>query len=73
MHKKRKIIKVGTFNLLNLALANRSFYGHQSYSTQEYEQKKAWVKQQLLKMDADIIGFQEVFDVAALQAVIDKL
>lgn len=72
MHKKRKIIKVGTFNLLNLALANRSFYGHQSYSIQEYEQKKAWVKQQLLKMDADIIGFQEVFDVAALQAVIDN-
>ncbi len=70
MGKQHKIIKVGTFNLLNLALAGRTFYGHQSYNPEEYARKQQWIRQQLTKMDADIIGFQELFDEQALKDLI---
>ncbi len=70
--QKRQILKVGTFNLLNLALPETKFYGNQQYNKEDYSKKKKWIKQQFDKMDADIIGFQELFDEEALREIMNE-
>ena len=61
-------IKVGTFNLRNCALPNFAFYANQEpYDDAFYAQKRDWIAQQLDAMDADVVVFQEVFHVQALQ------
>jgi len=66
-------LKVGTFNVNNLAAADFEFYPHQSYNKSVFDQKTTWIAGQILKMKADIIGMQEVFSSEAMQSVIDKL
>lgn len=60
---------VATFNLENLITAEKPIYNASEprYNKAQYAAKTAWVRQQLLKMDADIIGFQEVFEEEALR------
>eukprot|EP00698_Gefionella_okellyi_P005653 TRINITY_DN15126_c0_g1_i1.p1 TRINITY_DN15126_c0_g1~~TRINITY_DN15126_c0_g1_i1.p1 ORF type:complete len:365 (+),score=54.93 TRINITY_DN15126_c0_g1_i1:24-1118(+) len=58
-------IKIGSFNLNYLALPD-----DKTYTQAEYAKKIAWCSNQLEKMDADIVGFQEVIHEEALQAVI---
>jgi predicted extracellular nuclease len=70
MSQYQKHFKVGTFNLLNLALPNERYY-NRTYTQDQYEKKVDWVSRQLRRMNADIIGFQEVFHNAALQEVLD--
>jgi predicted extracellular nuclease len=65
-------IKLGTFNLCNLALPHQAFRENKTYSKGEYEKKIAWTARQLAAMDADIVGFQEVFHKAALGEAIKK-
>lgn len=65
----RRSFKVGTFNLRNLASPNQSFY-NERYTIEEYNQKKGWIAEQLNRMQADVIGFQEVFDERALEDVL---
>lgn len=31
------------------------------FSIEEWKEKQSWVKTQLVEMDCDIVGFQEVF------------
>lgn len=62
--------RVGTFNLCNLALPNVFFYPHDRYSPEVYAQKKLWTAQQLMRMRADLVGFQEVFHAEALEEAI---
>lgn len=62
---------VASFNLKNLIGADQEYYKFQKYTPEEYAWKQDWCADQILSMDADIIGFQEVFDRDALQAVID--
>jgi predicted extracellular nuclease len=64
------IIKVGTFNTYNLVLPGVIFYTNRKYSKKEYNRKVNWLSGQLKRMDADIVGFQEVFNEAALQDVV---
>lgn len=64
-------VKVATFNLMNLAMPEKNYYPHQSYSLAEYHQKIIWTAGQLGRMDADLVGFQEVFDLAALRQAVD--
>lgn len=59
--------KVGTFNLFNLVLPDTPYYGHNVYDQETYEQKIAWVSGQLKAMEADVVGFQEVFHLDALR------
>ena len=70
MNQYQKYFKVGTFNLLNLALPNERYYNH-TYTKEQYEKKVAWLSHQLRRMNADIVGFQEVFHNAALQEVLN--
>lgn len=59
-------LTVGTFNVMNLVLPDTPYYGREKYSRKEYEEKVAWIAGQLRKMDADVVGFQEIFHHEAL-------
>lgn len=63
---KPNSFKVGTFNLFNLVLPHIPYHNRQIYTAEEYQQKIHWVSEQLRRMDADIVGFQEVFHAQAL-------
>lgn len=71
-HKDKPTVKVASFNLFNLTLAETPYYGKRSYTKEEYRKKKEWISDQLTKMDADIIGFQELFEEQALREIIEE-
>ena len=60
-------IRFATFNVCNLAAPGTVCYEDQApYSEEEYATKVAWVAEYLDKLDADVIGFQEIFSQSAL-------
>lgn len=63
---------IASFNVKNLIGADQEYYKYESYTPEEHSWKQSWLADQLLHMNADIIGFQEIFDEAALQAVINE-
>ncbi len=63
-------IKVATFNTYNLVLPEVVYYSNRQYSQKDYDRKVAWIAEQLRRMDADIVGFQEVFHEEALKDAI---
>jgi endonuclease/exonuclease/phosphatase family metal-dependent hydrolase len=63
-------IKVGTFNTYNLVLPEVVYYTNRQYSQAAYDKKVAWIAEQLRRMDADVVGFQEVFHEEALDEAI---
>lgn len=65
MSEQRKI-RVGTFNLLNLALPGKKFY-RREINDRDYQKKILWTGHQLNMMKADVVGFQEVFHPEALE------
>jgi predicted extracellular nuclease len=67
-----KTIKVATFNVENLILPGVSFYDNKKYSQTEYDRKIDWIANQLKLLNADVVGFQEIFQAEALQAAVDK-
>ncbi|MEO1550568.1 MAG: endonuclease/exonuclease/phosphatase family protein [Pseudomonadota bacterium] len=62
---------IATFNVKNLISAQQEYYRFERYSDEEYAWKEDWLADQLLSLDADIVGFQEIFEDAPLNAVID--
>lgn len=66
-------LRFATFNVLNLAPPGVRFYADQEpYSQAQYDAKVAWTAQQLDMLDADVIGFQEIFSQAVLRDVLSK-
>lgn len=66
-------VRFATFNVLNLAPPGVRFYNDQDpYSPAEYDAKANWIAQQLDLLDADVIGFQEIFSQAALRDVLSR-
>lgn len=61
---------IASFNVKNLIGADQEYYQFQSYTPEEYAWKEDWMAQQMFSMDADIIGFQEIFEEKALRDVI---
>jgi hypothetical protein len=61
---------IASFNVKNLIGADKEYYKFQSYTPEEYAWKQDWMADQLLTMDADIVGFQEIFEEDALRSVI---
>ncbi|MBE1283810.1 MAG: alpha-1,4 polygalactosaminidase [Rhodobacteraceae bacterium] len=61
---------IASFNVKNLIRADREYYKFQSYTPEEYAWKLDWMADQLLTMNADIVGFQEIFEEDALHDVI---
>ncbi|MEQ8972439.1 MAG: endonuclease/exonuclease/phosphatase family protein [Coleofasciculus sp. C1-SOL-03] len=67
---RQKTLNVGTFNLYNLVLPNVTYYDTNKYSPEVYQRKKTWIARQIEQMDADIIGFQELFHEEALREIL---
>lgn len=63
---------IASFNVKNLIEADQEYYKYESYTPEEHAWKQAWLADQLLTMNADIVCFQEIFSEQALQAVIDE-
>lgn len=61
---------LASFNVKNLIGPDQEYYTFQSYTPEEYAWKEDWLADQILTMDADIIGFQEIFEEDALKSVI---
>ena len=70
--KRPREFKIGSFNLFNLLLPNKPFYGRGGYSRDDYDRKTDWTAAQLDRMQADIVGFQEIFHQEALADVLKK-
>jgi len=65
-------MKLATFNLYQFAEPGHYWYERDhdnSYQSREWKKKKRWIEQQLIDMDADVIGFQEVFSVERLKGL----
>ncbi len=65
-------LKVATFNVKNLIGADQEYYEFERYTPEEYAWKRDWLARQLLKLDADVVCFQEIFDEEALWDVISE-
>lgn len=64
---------VASCNLLNLALPGHRFYANQEpYDEADYGRKIDWLGGQLARLNADVAGFQEVWDEAALKAAVAR-
>lgn len=61
---------IASFNVKNLIGPDREYYRFQTYTPEEYAWKQDWLADQLLALDADIVGFQEIFEEEPLRAVI---
>lgn len=66
-------IRFATFNVCNLAPAGVQLYDNLAPLTpQEYEAKANWTARQIDLLDADVIGFQEIFSQPALRDVLSR-
>ncbi len=64
-------IKVATLNLYNFVAPPNAFYEMENiYSSEQWQQKAAWLQRTLSEVDADIIGFQEVFSANTLEQLV---
>lgn len=63
---------IATFNVKNLISPDRVYYPFESLTPEAYAWKRDWTSDQLLQMDADIVGFQEIFDEASLRDVVGE-
>ncbi|WP_428026113.1 endonuclease/exonuclease/phosphatase family protein [Arcobacter sp.] len=67
-------IKFATFNLFQFTAPPFSWYFKKDKFTKEqWEKKLSWIKNQIKLMDADIIGFQEVFSIEELKQLCKEL
>lgn len=65
------LIKTATFNLFQFCSPEFSFYTKkEKFKKDDWEEKKNWIKEQLQKMDCDIVGFQEVFSQEELKELV---
>lgn len=61
---------IASFNVKNLIGAEQEYYRFESYTPEEHAWKEAWLADQVMTLNADIVCFQEVFEEKALRAVI---
>ncbi len=66
-------IRFATFNVFNLAPAGARLYDNLLPATpEEYEAKLNWTARQIDLLDADVIGFQEIFSQQALREALAR-
>lgn len=67
-------IRLGTFNLFQFVEPPYSWYTKKDkFNQRQWLEKTTWIQKQIIKMDCDIIGFQEVFSRDALQSLVKAL
>ena len=64
--------RIASFNVKNLIGPDKEYYRFQSYTPEEYAWKEDWLADQLVAMNADVIGFQEIFEEQALRDTIAR-
>lgn len=63
-------IRFGTFNLFQFCAPPCSWYIRKDkFTNEQWKEKKEWTKKQILEMNCDIIGFQEVFSQEELKSL----
>jgi endonuclease/exonuclease/phosphatase family metal-dependent hydrolase len=66
-------VTFGSFNLMNLQVAGAAVHSTNSYYTAAtYEKKVAWIGNVLARLDADLVGFQEVWSADALRDAVGR-
>ena len=66
-------IRFATFNVYNLAPPGQQLYDNLLPATPEqYEAKLNWTARQIDLLDADVIGFQEIFSQAVLREALSR-
>jgi len=66
-------IRFATFNTFNLAPPGAHLYDNLApFTPEEYEAKLAWTAHQVDLLDADVIGFQEIFSQSVLKEVLAR-
>ena len=65
-------VTIASFNVKNLIGPELEYYEFQKYTAEEYAWKRDWLADQVLTLDADVIGFQEVFEPEALEDVMEE-
>ncbi len=63
---------IASFNVKNLIGPDKEYYKFQSYTPEEYAWKEDWLADQIVAMNADIVGFQEVFEEEALRDTLGR-
>ena len=63
---------IASFNVKNLIGADKEYYTYEQYTPEEHAWKQSWLAEQVMTLNSDVIGFQEIFEEEALQAVIDE-
>jgi endonuclease/exonuclease/phosphatase family metal-dependent hydrolase len=63
---------IASFNAKNLIGAEQEYYRFEKYTDEEYAWKRDWLAEQVLALDADVIGFQEIFTESALADVMEE-
>jgi len=67
----QKQFKIATFNLFNYLAPPDAFYDFDRiYSAEQWQKKQRWISTYLQEHQPDIIGFQEVFSIESLQALV---
>ena len=63
--------RFATINLYNFAEPPASWYDSENqYSPEQWQSKTQWLSDQLCTMNADVVGFQEVFSIDALKNLV---
>ena len=74
IYKNKMKIRIGTFNLYQFVEPPYSWYTkREKFTPLEWEEKIAWLREQITTMNCDIIGFQEVFSKKALKELVAEL
>jgi hypothetical protein len=69
----RAQLSLATVNLANLQLPNQPMYrDDERYTQEQYDAKIAWTAKAVQDLDADIIGFQELWHPDTLTDVFTK-
>lgn len=67
-------LTITTFNLFNYLEPPNAYYDFENiYSFEEWTKKQGWIKSAIEKADSDVIGFQEVFSPASLEALVNEM
>ncbi len=67
-------IRLASFNLFQFVEPPYSWYTKkEKFSQEQWQEKTSWIKEQITKMNCDIIGFQEVFSRDALKELVKEL
>ncbi len=61
---------ITSFNVKNLIGADQEYYRFEAYTPEEHAWKEDWLADQLLTLNSDIVGFQEIFTAESLDHVI---